>query len=65
MKAPALSKLILRLTKLYLNKSFGVRQARIMKVTQHSKKIAEVEKLSKEMGHGSKTQKTYVRKLTD
>jgi hypothetical protein len=62
MNAPALSKLIIRLTTKLLHKKIGVRQARIMKVTSMKDTIGEVERLARQMGHTTSMQKTYIRK---
>ena len=62
---PALSKLLIRLTKNTLGgKGFSVRLMRVLKMSSpaNSKLLEKAEALSKELGHSQRTARTYVRK---
>ena len=62
MSQSSLSKLLIRLTTATLGKKIGVRLTRVLKTTQHAKKIKAAEELQNELGHSAQTQRTYVRK---
>ena len=58
----AMSKLVIRATKLSVGTKIGVRLARVLKATANKDIIEAAHKLQQEMGHSAKTQRTYVRK---
>ena len=65
MSKPTLSKLLIRLTKSTLGeKGFSVRMMRVLKMSVHanSELIEKAAALNRELGHSSKTAKTYIRK---
>ena len=61
---PALGKLLHRVTKQLLGKSFGSRLIRVLAATESRKAIEEVSDLSKKMLHTTAQTKQYTRKAT-